>query len=495
MLSKSKFILGQQCAKSFWLDLNNVPPTNEEDDAAKDRLRAGDEVGEIAKDIFPGGKEVPYLIGNHKEMFEITKDLIKEGTTTIYEASFIYDDIFVRVDLMNKTDKGWDIYEVKSSTKIKNYHEYDASIQWHVLKELKLFTLNDVFIVTLNNQYEKEENIIPLKYFTIDPITNIANEKKNEVKDKILELKNISNLDKEPLVDIGSHCKKPHSCVYLDKCWPESMNDVDSIFRLYRLPLKKKLDFYNKGIDRFENIKDVSSLTSTQQNQFKAYQTQSPVIDKKKLDDFISKVEYPITYFDFETFTDAVPVFKKQRPHMQMPFQYSMHIQSSRDEILDINDPHPEFIANHLDDPRRQIAESLINNFPTSGTIMAYNESFEKGCIETLAEFCPDLESKLLDLNDRFLDLIIPFRGGAYYDSNFYGSFSIKKVLPALCPDDKNLDYKSLEISNGGLASSSYKKLRGQTDKEIAHTREELFKYCRLDTFAMYEIYRKLLSL
>ena len=116
--------------------------------------------------------------------------------------------------------------------------------------------------------------------------------------------------------------------------------------------LKKKLDFYNKGIDRFENIKDVSSLTSTQQNQFKAYQTQSPVIDKKKLDDFISKVEYPITYFDFETFTDAVPVFKKQRPHMQMPFQYSMHIQSSRDEILDINDPHPEFIANHLDDPR-----------------------------------------------------------------------------------------------------------------------------------------------
>ena len=265
--------------------------------------------------------------------------------------------------------------------------------------------------------------------------------------------------------------------------------------QLYRLPLKKKLDFYNKGIDRFENIKDVSSLTSTQQNQFKAYQTQSPVIDKKKLDDFISKVEYPITYFDFETFTDAVPVFKKQRPHMQMPFQYSMHIQSSRDEVLDINDPHPEFIANHLDDPRRQIAESLINNFPTSGTIMAYNESFEKGCIETLAEFCPDLESKLLDLNDRFLDLIIPFRGGAYYDSNFYGSFSIKKVLPALCPDDKNLDYKSLEISNGGLASSSYKKLRGQTDKEITHTREELFKYCRLDTFAMYEIYRKLLSL
>jgi len=155
MLSKSKFILGQQCAKSFWLDLNNEPPTNEADDAAKDRLRAGDEVGEIAKEIFPGGKAVPYLNGKHKEMFDITKNLIKEGATTIYEASFIYDDIFVRVDLMNKTEKGWDIYEVKSSTKIKQYHEYDASIQWHVLKDLKLFILNDVFIVTLNNNFER----------------------------------------------------------------------------------------------------------------------------------------------------------------------------------------------------------------------------------------------------------------------------------------------------------------------------------------------------
>ena len=495
MLSKSKFILGQQCAKSLWLDLHNEPPTNEPDDAAKDRLRAGDEVGEIAKDIFPGGKEVPYLRGKHNEMFNLTKDLINEGVNTIYEASFIYDDIFVRVDLMNKTENGWDIYEVKSSTKIKKYHEYDASIQWHVLKELDLFNLNEVFIVTLNNKYSKEENIIPLKFFNIDPITHIANEKKNEVKDKILELKSIATFNEEPRVDIGPHCKKPHSCVYLDRCWPENMNDIDSVFRLYRLNLKKKLNFYNKGIDKFEKVKDISSLTSTQQNQLKAYKTKTPVIDKRKLADFISKVEYPITFFDFETFTDAVPVFQKQRPHMQMPFQFSMHIQSSRDEILKIDDPHPEFIADHLVDPRRQIAESLISNFPGSGTIMAYNESFEKGCIKTLAEYCPDLKDDLLALNERFLDLIIPFRGGAYYDTNFYGSFSIKKVLPALCSDNKNLDYKLLEISNGGLASSAYKKLRNQSEEEVTHIRAELFKYCSLDTYAMYAIYKKLLSI
>ena len=61
-----------------------------------------------------------------------------EGITSIYEASFIHDDIFIRVDLMHKTKNGWNIYEVKSSSSIKSYHEYDASIQWHVLKQRQL---------------------------------------------------------------------------------------------------------------------------------------------------------------------------------------------------------------------------------------------------------------------------------------------------------------------------------------------------------------------
>ena len=118
-------------------------------------------------------------------MFEITKQLIDEGITSIYEASFIYDDIFIRVDLMNKTKNGWNIYEVKSSSSIKNYHEYDASIQWHVLKKLNIVDLNEVFIVTLNNKYSKESAIDPIKFFNIDAVTQLANENKSEIEQKI----------------------------------------------------------------------------------------------------------------------------------------------------------------------------------------------------------------------------------------------------------------------------------------------------------------------
>ena len=125
-------------------------------------------------------------------------------------------------------------------------------------------------------------------------------------------------------------------------------------------------------------------------------------------------------------------------------------------EIIDKDNPHKD-IGKQKFRVRMAYTAYVDYDVVAASKDEAVSAVIEKGGIETLAEFCPDLESKLLDLNDRFLDLIIPFRGGAYYDSNFYGSFSIKKVLPALCPDDKNLNYKSLEISNGGLASSSYK--------------------------------------
>jgi hypothetical protein len=273
------------------------------------------------------------------------------------------------------------------------------------------------------------------------------------------------------------------------------MNDIDSVFSFYRMNLKKKIDLYNRGIDTFDKISDEDSLSSTQKNQMIAFNEDSPVINMNKIKEFIKKVDYPISYFDFETFTDAVPLYERQRPHMQMPFQYSLHIQDDINQILNIDENHFEFIADHNKDPRRFIAESMIKNFPTKGSIMAYNESFEKNCIKTLAEHCPDLAEDLLALNERFIDLIEPFRSGGYYHSEFKGSFSIKKVLPAICPNNKELDYNGLEIGNGGMASSSYKGLRNQSYEDAQKTLENLYKYCRLDTYAMYAIYQKLLQI
>lgn len=494
MLSKSKFILGQQCHKSLWLNIKGIEPTNKPDESAQDRLSAGNEVGEVAKGLFPNGADIAYHHGDLKKMCDLTSEAIKSGETSIYEASFMEDDIFIRVDIMNKTPQGWDMYEVKSSSSLRSYHKEDANLQWHVLKKVNGLVLNNAYVITLNNEYSKNGEIIPDKLFKKHLLTEYVKENLDQVETDLKDIKAMSLEKEEPKVSIGAHCKKPHACQYLDKCWPENSKNTDSVFKLYRLNLDKKLVFYSQGIDIFEKIELGTKLSSTQHNQIQANKTKEPIIDRPVINKFIETIEYPISYFDFETFTDAVPLFDGQRPHMQMPFQYSLHIQANAENVLDSNEDHCEFIAKVDEDPRRAIAESMLKNIPKSGSIMAYNQSFEKNCIKSLAAHCPDISKELLALNDRFVDLIDPFRGGGYYHHDFQGSFSIKKVLPAICPDNKQLDYKILDINNGAMASSAYKAMREQGDEDRALVRKRLFEYCCLDTYAMYAIYSKLLQ-
>ena len=136
----------------------------------------------------------------------------------------------------------------------------------------------------------------------------------------------------------------------------------------------------------------------------------------------------------------------------------------------------------------------MLKWIPPKGTIIAYNQSFEMNCIKDLARYNVELSDQLLALNERFTDLKDPFSKGYYYHPAFNGSFSIKKVLPALYPNDSSLNYDSLNIKNGGEASLAYKKFHELNDEEIETYRNDLFAYCKVDTLAMVRILEKLIK-
>ena len=77
------------------------------------------------------------------------------------------------------------------------------------------------------------------------------------------------------------------------------------------------------------------------------------------------------------------------------------------------------------------------------------------------------------------------------------GSFSIKKVLPALFPDDPKLNYANLQgsVHNGGDAMSIYPAIARMESEEAEAARRALLDYCCLDTLAMVRIYEKLKEL
>ena len=154
---------------------------------------------------------------------------------------------------------------------------------------------------------------------------------------------------------------------------------------------------------------------------------------------------------------------------------------------------HKEFLADENSDPRRAIAERLVEDIPADACVLAYNKVFECTRLKELAEAFPDLSEHLLCIRDHIRDLLDVFRDGFVYDRAMEGSFSIKKVLPALFPNDPNLDYHSLmDVHNGTEATDTYLSLRGKEEGERLRLRESLLKYCGLDTLAMVMLWQRL---
>jgi CRISPR/Cas system-associated exonuclease Cas4 (RecB family) len=412
-------------------------------------------------------------------MLEKTTELLKTKNI-IFEATFSGNGGFAMLDILVKNANKWDIYEVKSSTSIKKNHIIDSSYQRFVAS--KDINIGDNYIIYINNKYTRGDNLNIDKLFTINNITDKVLAIMPSIHKSLKQQQDILKGD-EPQTIIKKKCT---SCEYKNYCFYECLSiPKQSVFNLYNC--RNKIKWYNEGKIKYSDVLG-EYLNPVQLAQIANKEIINPTI----LKDFINKITYPIYFFDFETFQDAVPRFKGQKPYAQMPFQYSLHI-LTEDEKLQ----HFEFLAKCDEDPRVKIAQNMLKNLGKSGTIMAFNQSFEIGRIKELAKFAPEYKDELLALIPRFADLIIPFRKLGYYHPNMNGSFSLKSVLPAMFKGVDELDYKKLgSVQNGGDAMNIFANLHLESNQEkIQKVRNDLLKYCHLDTFSMVKIWQKLIIL
>ena len=486
MLSKSQYVRGLQCHKSLWL-YKNRPDLIEKPDAQQESLfKTGNTVGDLACQLFPGGVEIEFNPKDFDGMIQQTAEFIKQGVEVIYEATFKENGVFAMADILVKNGQKWDVYEVKSSTSVKSYHRDDAAVQWHALSNV--LELNRIFIVHINNEYQRIGQLDIQKLFKTEDVTESVFERLDEVPDNIKEMEGMISLV-EPNIDIGPYCSDPHECDFKKHCWQGI--PMPSIFDLYRMNSSKKFELYRKGVIAFDQVPIALKLSKIQNVQVESFESNDILINKPVINDFLKTVEYPIHFFDFETFQNAIPRFEGQQPYAQIPFQYSLHILHSDGRL-----EHKEFLGDENSDPRKDLAERMVQDILPSGSLMAYNQSFEKGVISKLAQRYTEHNDALMQIHSRFVDLLVPFRSLGYYHPEFNGSFSIKSVLPAMFPDEPELDYKQLTIQHGGMAMDTFANLHLLKDKtSLEQIRKDLLAYCRLDTLAMVRIYEFLVRL
>jgi len=260
-----------------------------------------------------------------------------------------------------------------------------------------------------------------------------------------------------------------------------------SIFNIFNLGSKKQIELYEQGIVNIQDIPSTFTMTAKQSQAVQNHKLGVTHIDKEAIKAFLDTLDYPIYHLDFETFQQAIPEWKGISPFMQIPFQYSLHIEHEDGRL-----EHSEFLAVDGVDPREELAKRLCDDIPRDVTVLAYSMSFEKGVIKKLALEYEYLRTHLMTIHDNIKDLMTPFQQKHYVTPSMNGSYSIKYVLPSLVPDMKDA-YKELDgVQNGAEAMNAFANMSKLEEGEKEKVRRGLLAYCELDTLAMVRVLEKL---
>jgi hypothetical protein len=494
-ISKSKYLAGLQCPKLLWTQFNERELIPGPDDAQQHIFDTGHMVGDLAKRLYPGGKEVPMLY-RAKDAIELTvtatQDLMKRRIP-IFEASFLVDGRYCRVDVLvpvpgpdgdRQSGDQWDLIEVKSSARVKDVNIKDVSFQYDALTRAGV-DINRLYLMHIDTSYVRGDNFEVERFFHLEDVTDRAMRLIEYVPAALNRMfDTIAGPD--PDTPIGPRCTSPYTCPLKDVCW--SVLPDGNVTDLYRAGARA-FGFLDEGIFSITNI-PASKLTPRQEIQKKALIADEVQVDHKALRGWMDGLKYPLYHLDFETMNPAIPPLPGMRPYQRIPFQFSLHIQQEPGARPE----HVEYLATWIDqpvpgDPRGDLIEALKAIGP-DGTVLCWNMGFEKGVLEDLAEVFPAEADRLADLVERMDDLIIPFRSFWVYHPRQKGNCSLKAVLPALT----DFDYDDLAIGDGNQAARQYQQaLYGNvTTKDRALIFKNLLEYCKLDTMAMVEILRRL---
>jgi len=486
-LSKSDFLKYQGCPGYLWLWKNKrgvVPEDNPED--VEHRIEQGNEVESYAQKLFPGGL---MLEGKPTHTKVETEKAVANGAKVIFQATVITESgLLAKADIIERDDEGWNLYEVKSTTEIKDNHLLDATFQKVAFTEAG-YDINSVNIVYLNKEYTRHDKIRPDELFIAENVDERVEKLLPNVavaaKDAVAY---INKPDEPRTCSCDQKAKSKHCPTF--KYFHSNIPDY-SIYNLNRATNKTIAPLVDMEIYNIHDIPDDYKLSEKQRNQVVVAQLGQPLIHPEMIKEELDQLVYPQYYLDYETISTAIPMFDGCKPYQQVPFQYSLHVLREAGGKLE----HYEYLAREGNaNPIPALLAQMRSEIGDTGSVIVWYKPFETTRNKEMAKMYPEYADFLTSVNERVYDLMDIFSKQYHVHPLFLGKTSIKYVLPVLVPE---LSYKSMEIQNGGIACLRWFQMAtGAVPREQGDTiYRSLLKYCELDTLAMYKIYEHLLSL
>ncbi len=476
-LSKSKLMSFRQCPKKLWLEKHR-PDLAEVDPGLQAIFDMGHDIGAVAQRLYDTGGGV--LIEYDKDLrtaVERTNELLKTlPSVPLFEATFVRNGLLVRADVLERGKDGPRLIEVKSSTGVKDEHVADCAIQAWVMdsstvrpRAVVLAHVNNQFVYAGDGQYRG--------LLTEADLTARVRPLRGEVAGWVREAKRVL-AGPEPNAEIGRRCRRPYECQFQGHCWKKTE------FPIRGLPnINSRLDeLLAVGYQDVRELPEAMLRGAEQLRVWRAARSGKATLAKAAREQ-LERLGWPRYYLDFETIGAAVPRWAGMRPFQPVPFQFSLHIESAPGQL-----EHVEHLDLTGELPARAVALALLETAGSEGPVFMYT-GYERKCIGVLAGFCPDLRERLEALMERLVDLH-PIAKRHYYHPAMHGSWSIKKLLPAIAPE---LDYSTIgEIQEGNAAGQAYLQAIAPetTAGRRAELRQSLLDYCRHDTLAMVTVAR-----
>lgn len=370
---------------------------------------------------------------------------------------------------------------MKSSTEVKDYHRLDAAIQAYVARTAGI-PLVGVSLAHIDSTwlYPGGEDYNGL--LVEQDMTDEAAARADEVRAMIDDAHRVARKRKEPDISAGAHCNKPYECGFASYCHSDQVQADYPVSWLPRVASNALRNAVAQASDLREIADDL--LNEKQLRVKRCTLGGKTYFNGELARRMLAPHKLPAYFIDFETVQFAVPIWKGTRPYQQIPYQFSVHRLTSTGKLV-----AGGFLDISGNDPSLPFAEALIGACGDKGPVFVYNASFERSRIRELAERFSRLRGGLLGIVDRLVDLL-PVAEACYYHPDQQGSWSIKKVLPAVAPD---LCYSNLEgVQDGGMATAAY--LEAISPETTAHRKAtlktQLEEYCGLDTFAMVKLWQ-----
>ncbi len=479
-ITKSDWLAAERCLTMAWFGLREASACPGE--AERFRSEQGKEIGELGRKLYPTGRLVSK--GDVKTPAEITKDFIADASIdTLFEAEFCTGRFVARADILKRLDGAWHVLEVKSSfsdtSRIKELVD-DLAYTVFVLRRAGQ-QITKVSLVLLSRTFRFGDG--PDRLFKIIDKTKEANSRAAEFEGTADSVARALFNDAPPTPRLVSACR---SCPFFDdECLGSGLaHTVLEIPGLHHTKLKR---LSAAGIIDLSDVPDDLNLNERQERAKYAALSGNTVVETG-LRTALESIQWPCHYLDFETVATVLPLYDGHGCHRQTLTQFSIHHRDSMGSEL----RHSEYLADATKDCERELANALIENLGDHGSIVVYG-NFEETRIKALRDGFPDLAERLQAILGRLKNLL-PVIEAHVYHPDFRGSFSIKKVLPALVPD---LSYARLNVADGDTASTRFARMaRGEVSGgAVEVTRQQLLDYCKMDTLAMVRVHETICQL